>query len=1340
MMDDREGDAGGGDTGARSGLAEIDQHFDDGGAEENRHRGLEPDDEVDDEDQHQDKHQDQHQDQDRDDDLGKQDSAVDDARNVSGTAGGDHSVHFDVSVDEHGGSRNPATATGTSANASAAVGDEYFSSSSSNRSRGQIFTESGFSSSSSSFMTGAPRSSAATGTTGGGPHTGRSDGRTNNHRVYQERFMQMLKEQQRRAAEGRAAGDGSGSYDDLLSQFGALSKDLAKVVARSQKVEDSNAELHEAYDRLKDQHLKLLERYRDARKMANAEAETRRRIEHRQDEIVQGLARQLEVKAEEFAELQIQLSLPRDVNIIRQKVQRELEGAHRAQVYSRDREIEKLRASLAKEHNAHELLKTEFEQYTLNQKEEREVLRAEHRAATEELGAQLSRLRREAEETSKQEQVRLRALDVAQIRAERDGLREQLVVTRADLESARISADQLATAEDRARLELGTEVKELRLENTRFRRQQEHHEGERRRLEDALEKANAARVEQQAENSKLESKLAGAGKALDEERARGSRALSEASTKAERERHELRAQVESLEAQLTRVAARHSDQDKLREGQHSSALAEIERARDRALATLEDEKRARRDLDEEIVELRARVESQAREFAEARDRLSEQRDLQASEARRAVKEKEALHERVKVLAVKLEQVETRANELEDEYRDLQDKHRTALENAREAKERTQRAESRLSALDQELRIELEKQARLRAALAESSQRAEDETHVARDKENDVKQRLAETLVAQSQKGRRALDKLEKKHAAYHEALSKCKDRIKDLRAKYHASQREVSALLAARERLQQRLKDLERYRDLYFNMRSHHIVDVDIDDDGHQHHDDDNADVEARRGPLDDDFLAGPIAELDTLGAILKTFKTALRDAAKEETDEDASSQKHGQDKNFRKTQKRKLAVAELGTRFEKAATMAKLRANNKNMHAALGKLGKALDKILSPEDVEIFRHAAKNDNIEETTLFDLFTLAIVDHYMHCGRFDLAREVAAEIDQEIDQVRAEQFQEIHSIMSTLGGDTTGNLPDEALSQNMPKSKTDVASVDITKALAWSLKHAKKLSQQSSPGLLFELHKLHFLQLVASEDPGAAVEYARQELYPLSRQLHGGNVAVTALMGKLAIPLEHNAVAAQQSVVREIFRAEASFVYGIPAESPLVVALQAGRLCIRKLRKYFRVILARRAASAAASAAADDSMSSSATTNPLMDRIAEVAAAHRAARARRSSFADSAPRRPSTAVSLARTGAPAPDGDAVGSASKPWADLEQLPVNVDLDTRYDFHSVIICPVSKEQTSKDNEPMLLSCGHVIAKASMKCIIKPGAGRLKCPTCQVDQSAYSAMRLYV
>lgn len=68
--------------------------------------------------------------------------------------------------------------------------------------------------------------------------------------------------------------------------------------------------------------------------------------------------------------------------------------------------------------------------------------------------------------------------------------------------------------------------------------------------------------------------------------------------------------------------------------------------------------------------------------------------------------------------------------------------------------------------------------------------------------------------------------------------------------------------------------------------------------------------------------------------------------------------------------------------------------------------------------------------------------------------------------------------------------------------------------------------------------------------------------------------------------------------------------------------------------------------------------------------------------------------------------------------------------EALPVEVDLGPSCAFHSVFVCPVSREQASRDNPPMLLQCGHVLCQHSLRKLSR-GAGRFKCPYCPLEVS---------
>jgi hypothetical protein len=66
----------------------------------------------------------------------------------------------------------------------------------------------------------------------------------------------------------------------------------------------------------------------------------------------------------------------------------------------------------------------------------------------------------------------------------------------------------------------------------------------------------------------------------------------------------------------------------------------------------------------------------------------------------------------------------------------------------------------------------------------------------------------------------------------------------------------------------------------------------------------------------------------------------------------------------------------------------------------------------------------------------------------------------------------------------------------------------------------------------------------------------------------------------------------------------------------------------------------------------------------------------------------------------------------------------WTTQDELPVEIPLPSQYHFHSIFVCPVSKEQSTDKNPPMMMPCGHVIAEESLEKLSK--GSRFKCPYC--------------
>lgn len=81
----------------------------------------------------------------------------------------------------------------------------------------------------------------------------------------------------------------------------------------------------------------------------------------------------------------------------------------------------------------------------------------------------------------------------------------------------------------------------------------------------------------------------------------------------------------------------------------------------------------------------------------------------------------------------------------------------------------------------------------------------------------------------------------------------------------------------------------------------------------------------------------------------------------------------------------------------------------------------------------------------------------------------------------------------------------------------------------------------------------------------------------------------------------------------------------------------------------------------------------------------------------------------------------------------------WTSANELPVETPLPPAMLYHSIFVCPVSKEQATDTNFPLMLPCGHVIARESLEMHAR-GKTRVKCPYCPVECTTRDARRVYI
>ncbi|KAL1505960.1 hypothetical protein ABEB36_005403 [Hypothenemus hampei] len=79
----------------------------------------------------------------------------------------------------------------------------------------------------------------------------------------------------------------------------------------------------------------------------------------------------------------------------------------------------------------------------------------------------------------------------------------------------------------------------------------------------------------------------------------------------------------------------------------------------------------------------------------------------------------------------------------------------------------------------------------------------------------------------------------------------------------------------------------------------------------------------------------------------------------------------------------------------------------------------------------------------------------------------------------------------------------------------------------------------------------------------------------------------------------------------------------------------------------------------------------------------------------------------------------------------------WKGTEELPIEIDLGSENRYHSMFACPILRQQSTKNNPPMRLICGHVISKDALQKLAN--GNKLKCPYCPVEQSPQDARQIY-
>ncbi|KAL4453034.1 hypothetical protein ABPG73_015871 [Tetrahymena malaccensis] len=83
--------------------------------------------------------------------------------------------------------------------------------------------------------------------------------------------------------------------------------------------------------------------------------------------------------------------------------------------------------------------------------------------------------------------------------------------------------------------------------------------------------------------------------------------------------------------------------------------------------------------------------------------------------------------------------------------------------------------------------------------------------------------------------------------------------------------------------------------------------------------------------------------------------------------------------------------------------------------------------------------------------------------------------------------------------------------------------------------------------------------------------------------------------------------------------------------------------------------------------------------------------------------------------------------------------KDYHNKNEYPIEVEIGKDFKYHSIFVCPISRDVIEPDQNPVLLTCGHVISEASMKKITaSANKEKFKCPTCPKEMTAKETKKI--
>ena len=622
-----------------------------------------------------------------------------------------------------------------------------------------------------------------------------------------------------------ASSGNQGPYETLLDQVTALQSDLSKTFALYQTLKAENETMADALSATKAENTKLRDKYNDIRKRYYDENKQRIEIENTHEEIVRSWKLQLEQKAAEFDKLQANLAPPRDLDLLRMKIQEELEVPHQQKVRKLTVDVEKYREMFYNVRREHELLKTEFEQFTIDQGKREEASHSAHMLQVQNFKNKIANLENARDDTTLKDQVRLLERELQEFRLRENKLKDEvsslseqkqtavIEKERMFLECERIKSEHLGsskTMEARA-LEAEANVHNFKIQHERAQKrandQQKRiaeleHEISRHRI--LLEKKEQQMADDASDKSDAIADMAReCDKKINAAKSENMK-LERKMERIQQEHQNAIAQVDSCKKMMEESNAAHRREIEGLQEQSRLERTELEKRMDQADTLVKEANEAKMDA--------------VRKSQSDREELKSYEKKVKAQADRKDKENEAWKMEKENLLQSISNEKDEYEELKDEYSKLQSEHRELRAKEQALVGDREKLEGNIKYLEGEVSRLCEDEERVRLAHKDNSEKLRAQCVIEiknlrreQKKNIQVKVKTINNLKRDLVKATKKSEEYKKKALSEHKKLNQVKQSFNTMKVDFENSKRKLEVELA---NTQKRLQEVERSRDL----------------------------------------------------------------------------------------------------------------------------------------------------------------------------------------------------------------------------------------------------------------------------------------------------------------------------------------------------------------------------------------------------------------------------------------------------------------------------------------------------------------------------------------------